>query len=208
MAKINLWGLKRELSEKNSQIRQNKMIPAVIYWKTTKPLNIKMAYSEFLKTFRISGESQIITLIIEKKEYEVLVHDIQKEPVSWDYLHIDFYAITRWEKVHTKISLNFVWDAPAAKEWAIIDEHVKEIDVKVLPRNLVESFEVDLSKLVKIWDSIKLADLNIDESKFDILSSIDIIVSASEPAKIVIEEPIVEATTEETEETEEKSEEK
>jgi hypothetical protein len=85
---------------------------------------------------------------------------------------------------------------------------VKEIDVKVLPRNLVESFEVDLSKLVKIWDSIKLADLNIDESKFDILSSIDIIVSASEPAKIVIEEPIVEATTEETEETEEKSEEK
>jgi ribosomal protein L25 (general stress protein Ctc) len=41
-----------------------------------------MAYSEFLKTFRISGESQIITLIIEKKEYEVLVHDIQKEPVS------------------------------------------------------------------------------------------------------------------------------
>ncbi|MBT3727520.1 hypothetical protein HOG21_07910 [bacterium] len=32
----------------------------------------------------------------------------------------------------------------------MLDEHIKEIEVKVLPRNLVDSIEVDLTKLVEM----------------------------------------------------------
>jgi len=67
-----------------------------------------MDNSEFIKLFRISGESHIINLNIGKKSIEVLVHDFQKEPVKGDFLHVDFFAITKGEKVHTKIHLSFV----------------------------------------------------------------------------------------------------
>ena len=183
MKNLNLNTQIRKKEEKLSEIRSSKMIPAVVYGKNQEAILLKMDYSEFLKTFRKSGESHIINLKIDKNEIEVLVHDIQNEPVHGDFLHIDFYAITRGEKVHTNIALSFVWESQAVKEWAILDEHIKEIEVKVLPSNLVDSIEIDLSLLKEMWDSLKISDLNIDTEKFDILTTDTVVVSANKPAK-------------------------
>ena len=184
MENINLNATIRSTEEKLSEVRASKMVPAVVYGKHQEPIHLKMGNSEFLKTFRKSGESLIINLKAGKDDLEVLVHEIQREPVSGDFLHVDFYAITRGEKVHTKIALKFIWDSLAVKEWAILDEHMKEIEVKVLPKNLVEFIEVDLSELKEMGDSIKLSDLKIDSEKFDVLTAEDVVVSATKPAKV------------------------
>lgn len=198
MENLNLNAQIRNTEEKIKEVRAAKMIPAVVYWKHQEPIAIKIDNSEFIKLFRVSGESHIINLNIGKKSIEVLVHNFQKEPVNWDFQHIDFIAITKWEKVHTKIHLSFVGNSKAVKEWAILEEHYKELDVKVLPKDLVDSFEVDLSKLEEIGDVIRISDLGIS-SKFDILDNADeIVVSASKPAKIDIEATTTEEVTEET----------
>ena len=184
MENINLNADIRTTEEKLSEVRTSKMIPAIVYGRNQESILLKMNYSEFLKTFRKAGESHIINLIVGKKEIEVLVHDIQREPVSGDFLHIDFYAITRGQKVHTKMALTFVWESQAIKEWAILEEHIKEIEVKVLPKNLVDCIEVDLSKLVEMGDSIKISELNIDTEKFEVLTADTVVVSATKPAKI------------------------
>lgn len=198
MENLNLNAQARNTEEKLKDIRAAKMIPAVVYWKNQEPIAIKMDNSEFIKLFRVSGESHIINLNIGKKSIEVLVHDFQKEPVRGDFLHVDFFAITKGEKVHTKIHLTFVGTSKAVKEWAILEEHLKEVDVKVLPKDLVDSFEVDLSKLENIGDVIRVSDLKIS-SKFDVLTnSDDIVAIASKPAKVETEEVAATETTEAT----------
>ena len=116
MENLDLNAQIRTTEEKISEVRASKMVPAVVYGKNQEPISIKMDNSEFLKTFRKAGESHIINLKTGKTEIEVLVHQIQKEPISGDFLHIDFFAITRGEKVNTKVALNFVGQSPAAKE--------------------------------------------------------------------------------------------
>jgi len=210
MENLNLNVQVRTTEEILSELRASKMVPAVVYGKNQEPILLKIDNSDFLKTFRKSGESHIINLKTGKDEIEVLVHEIQRKPVSGDFLHVDFYAITRGEKVHTKIALNFTWTSQAVKEWAILDEHIKEVEVKVLPRNLVDSFEIDLSRLKEIGDSIKLSEIGIDTEKFDILTADTAVVSASKPAKIeeisddAPDAPVTGADEEETEEEETK----
>lgn len=188
-AEIRTW------DEKLKDIRVSKMVPAIVYWHSQESISIKVDYSEFLKTFRKSWESHIINLNVAWKWLDVLVHSVQKEPVSWDFLHVDFYAITKWETVHTKIHLEFVWSSEAVKEWAILEEHIKEIELKCLPKDLVDSFKVDLSLLKVVWDSIRVSDLGIDLTKYNILTSnSETIVSASKPAKVEVKEADVVAT--------------
>ena len=184
----------RNTEEKNKFLRKEKILPWVVYGKNQKSTPIKMDYSDFLKLYRKSWESNIIDLTIWKDTIEVLVHKIQKEPVSGDFTHIDFFALTRWVKLTTKIQINFTWESQAVKEWAILDESLKEIEVKCLPKDLINSFEVDLRKLKNIWDSIRVSELIVDTEKFEILSNLnDILVSATAPAKIEeIEEEIIE----------------
>lgn len=184
----------RNSEEKLNEIRASKMIPAVVYGKNKESISIKVDNSDFIKTFRISGESHIISLNVDGKEMDVLVHDFQKAPVTGDFIHVDFYAVTKGEKVTTKISLSFVNDSQAAKDGALIEEHLKEIEVRTLPKDLVDSFEVDLSKLEKAGDLIRVSDLNIS-SKYEVLTAHDnVVVSAVEPKKSTEEKEEAPAT--------------
>jgi len=108
MENLSLNATLRSTTEKLKELRASKKLPCVIYGHKTESIAITLDYSEFLKTFRKSGESHIITINIDKKSIDVLVHDIQKAPVSGDFIHIDFYAFTKGEALQTNISLNFI----------------------------------------------------------------------------------------------------
>lgn len=198
MEKLSLNTEIRSSLEKLKDLRISKKLPAVVYWHKQEPISLKLEYSEFLKTFRKSGESHIIELNVNWNNLEVLVHSVQKDPISWDFLHVDFYAITKWEKVHTKIHLEFTWSSDAVKEWALLEEHLKELEIKCLPKDLVDSFQVNVSSLKEMGDSIRVSDLDIDFSKYDVITnSNDIVVVASKPAKVEIKEETVTETKEE-----------
>jgi large subunit ribosomal protein L25 len=200
MEKFNLTAEIRSLDVKNKELRNNKKIPAVVYGKNQEPISIVLEYSDFLKTFRKSGESNIINLNVGKKDIEVLVHDFQQEPVTGDYTHVDFYAVTRGETLTTKIQLNFVGDSPAVKEGGILEELNKEIEVKCLPKDLVNHFDVDLNVLNEVGDNIKVSDLKLGD-KFEILTpatEVLVLVGKSKAEKVETEATEDNTDTEET----------
>lgn len=158
----------REASQKTSQIRASKRVPAVVYGKTQEPISITVDASDFLRLHRKAGESNIIDLTVGKKQLEVLIHDTQKNPVTGDFTHVDFYAITRGEKVTAHVHLNFTGESKAAKNGAILTESMKDIEVRCLPRNLVDHFDVDLSLIVEAGDVIRVSDLGLDAEKYEI----------------------------------------
>lgn len=211
--KLILKADKRLPWEKPQQLRKERIIPAVVYWKKQEVMNIKIDYSEFLKLYRVAWESKIVGLSVDWKNIDVLVYEVNKNPISWDFQHVDFFAITKWERVTTKIPLEFVWVAKASIEWAMIEEMFKEIEVRVLPKDLVDSFEVDITPLETVWDSIRISDLNIDREKFEILVDENaIVVTAIKMVEEKIEDDVVSEGTEEAgeegAETEESEEEK
>lgn len=185
----------RNLDGKNKELRALKKIPAVVYGKNQEAISIVLDYSEFLKTFRKTWESHIINLQVGKKEIEVLVHDVQKEPVSGDFIHIDFFAITKGEKLTTHIKLSFVWNSIAVKEGGILEELHKEIEVKCLAKDLVDSFEVDLSILNEIEDVFRVSDLKLDSKKYEVLTpENEVLVLIGKP-KVHSEDEIVTEST-------------
>ena len=189
MVNLSLKAWTRNKEEKISILRKNKMFPGIVYWKKQEPILLKINYSDFLKIFRKAWESNIINLNIDKKNIEVLVNEVQREPVTWEFIHVDFFALIRSKAVTTKIHLKFVWNSEATKKGAIIEEHMKEIEVKCLPKNLRDNFEVDLSLLKEIWDHIKLSDLKIDSEIYEVSVTDDYtIASASRSKKVEIEE--------------------
>jgi large subunit ribosomal protein L25 len=194
MEKLNLVAEVRSTTEKLSEVRAAKNIPAVIYGHNAENMIIKMNNSDFLRTFRKSGESHIISLEVAGKSHDVLVHDIQREPVSGDFLHIDFIFVIKGEKVHTNIPLSFIGESAAVKAGAILEEHLKDIEVKCLPADLVDAFEVNIAALVEMGSSIRVSDLGISDKYTVLTGSDDMVCAATQPAKMeVIEDAAPEA---------------
>lgn len=189
MAKLLLNAEKRNTAEKTKDLRAQRIIPGVVYWKNQESIAIQIDASDLLRMWRLAWESNILSLKIKgiKEEIEVLFHDSQFEPISGEFSHVDFYALTRGEKLTTKITLNFIGASEAIKEGAILSENVKEIEVSCLPRDLVDHFNVDLSLLKKEEDVIRLSDLGIDTAKFEIHNlHIDDAIAVANKAKVEV----------------------
>lgn len=180
----------RGKQDKISHIRHTRRVPAVIYGRKQEPISITLDASDILRLYRNAGKSNIIDVTVGKKNLEVLIHELQFHPVLWDIAHIDFYAIVRGEALHTEISLTFVGEAAAKKEGAIIEEIISELKIKCRPKDLVDHFDVDISVLKEAGDVIRVSDLGIDETKYEIEghNPEDVIVSATLPRAAVAAE--------------------
>lgn len=186
MEKVVLKSQKREAGENVKELRASKVVPAVVYGHKQEAVTIKMGSSDVLRAYRSAGENHIVSLDIDGKKLDVLFHEVQKAPVSGDIIHVDFYAITAWEKVHTHIPLVFVGVSKAkTEEGALVEEVLRQVEVKCFPTDLVDNFEVDLSKLEKTGDNIKVSDLNIP-AKFEVLSWADEVVAVAAKAKVEV----------------------
>ena len=173
-------------------------IPAVCYGKGLKERSFMMDYQVFRKVFRQAGENTILELDVDGKEkLNVLVHDIQQDPVSEKIIHVDFINVKMDEVIRTKIPVTVVGVAPAIKELGgILMHRLDEIEVKCLPKDLVHNIDVDVSPLVDFRTSIRVKDLVIPAGITVMSGQDEVVATVVAPTKIEEEVPVAVAAVE------------
>jgi large subunit ribosomal protein L25 len=149
--------------DKAKKIRNDKKIPAVIYGSDFENLAISVDQLEFNKVFEEAGESSLINLNIDDNKMEkVLVQDTQKDPVTLNVTHVDFYKVNMKEKIKTAVPIVEVGDAPAIVDLeGTLVTNKDEVEVECLPADLIPEIEVDLSVLKTFDDTIHVSDLKV-----------------------------------------------
>ena len=184
MTSFSIEAQVRAKDEDCKHLRKASKLPAVVYGRKQEAISITLDAMEFLKLFRKAWESSIINLKVGKLDIEVLVHQFQLEPVSGAFIHVDFFALVRGEKLTTKVALNFIGDSAAVKEGAILEELNKEIEISCLPKDLVPSIDVDISVLKEFDSNIKVSDIKVPDT-IEILSPMnEVVVLAAKPKKV------------------------
>ncbi len=206
---------KREiLGKKANSLRGGGFIPAELYGHGTPNAHLSVPAKEFLKVLKEAGESTIVKLKVKGdegktgEETNVLIYDVQKNPLSGEINHIDFYSVRMDEKITTSVPLEFIGVSAAVKEKnGVLIKAVQEIKVEALPADLPRSIEVDISKLSDIGMNIHIRDLEISEKIKVFAEPETVVATISEQVKEEIEEKPI--TVEEVKvEGEEKREEK
>lgn len=154
----------RKISGKKVKIlRRSGIIPAVLYGpKIKEPQSLEIDYEKFSKTYQEAGESSIIKLKIDKEEKNILIREIQKDPLSGKFLHVDFYEVPMTEKIKLSVPLEFVGDSEAVKGLGgVLVKNIMEVEIEALPKDLPHDLKVNLSKLNTFEDNIKIKDIEV-----------------------------------------------
>jgi large subunit ribosomal protein L25 len=157
---ITLEAKKRE--GKAEATREAGLIPAIVYGSDMESTSIAVPARVFSKVYEEAGESTIIDLVIdgEKEPIQVIIQDIQNDPLKNTPLHIDFKHIIAGQEMHAVIELEFVGETLAVKEQGgTLITGISSVNVKCLPSALVHYIQVDLSALQTFEDTILLSDI-------------------------------------------------
>ena len=142
-------------------LRQNDLIPAVVYGHDVDPVSLSVNYLDFSRAFKTAGESTLIELSLDgNKPVNVLIQDVATHPLTGRFMHVDFYQVNMKEEIETDVPLEFVGESAAVKALSgVLVRSLEEVKIKCLPSNLPHALEVDLAKLATFDDAIKVGDI-------------------------------------------------
>lgn len=180
---------KREIfGKKTKALRGQGFVPAELYGHGLNNLHLMVLAKEFSKVFKESGESTLIKLKVDKdkelNEFNVLIHDFQKNPLTDEFSHIDFYSVKMDEKIITNVPLEFIGEAPAVKEQGgILVKAMQEVEIEALPADLPHHINVDISSIKEIGNSVFIKDLDFGKGVKVLVEPETVVATVTELAK-------------------------
>ena len=200
--------IRKETGKKTKAIKDSGRIPAVVYGHGIKNVLLEINYKEFQKVFNETGESSLVELHVEgekdlpadrQEKRLVLVHEIQKDPITDKFIHIDFFQTSLKEEVEVKVTLVFEGVSLAVKDLGgTLVKNISEIEVKALPQNLPHEIKVSVDGLNTFENRILIKDLILPDGVKISARPDEVVVSVASPAKVEeeLEKPIEEKVEE------------
>lgn len=155
---------RKEKGKKTKSLKEAGKIPGVVYGNKIKNISLEVNAQEFKKVLDQVGESSLVNLKIddEKTERPVLIHDLQKDAITGNITHVDFYQASLKEEIEISVPLVFEGVSPAVKELSgTLIRELQEIKVKALPQSLPHNISVDISVLKTFEDEVKAKDIKL-----------------------------------------------
>ncbi len=165
-------------NEKAKRLLKKKFVPAIVYGPDRENIKIQIPEAEITSLLEKARETTPIHLVVkgekDTEELDVFIKSIQRHKLTTKVIHADFYEPEKGKVMHFRIPLKFVGEAAGVKAGGILEEIIRELEIEVLPKDLIEEIVVDVSSL-EMGDALRVKDLNIPET-MKVLTDLDEVV--------------------------------
>ena len=184
---------KRQTRGKNEarRLRAAGRIPAVVYG-VEKGKAVEISVDPKILSRILHSESGVNTLIsltgLEgAADARVLVKEYQLDPIHHKMLHADFFQIAMDKMLTVTVPIQIKGEAKGVKQQGgVVDFVNREIEIEVLPADIPEHIDVDISELM-LNQGLRVRDIHSEGAKWKPLTDTDtmivhvVAVKAEEP---------------------------
>ena len=146
--------------------RRDGMVPITVYGGGAETVAAVAPLSDLAAILRSeAGRNTIFTIDVEGVGVsEVMFHDRQIDPVRGRLIHADLTRLVKGQKIEVTVPLHLVGEPIGVKEkQGVLEQIIREIDVRCEPREIPDSLEVDVSNL-DVHDVLHVSDIPVSEA--------------------------------------------
>jgi large subunit ribosomal protein L25 len=175
------------------KLRAAGRVPAILYGHGMDPVALSVDSRELFHLLHTgAGANVLVDLVVDGTEHLALPRDVQRDHIRGRFVHVDFLAVRRDEKIHVTIPLRIVGESPGVKAGGVLEHHLWELNVECLATDVPEAIDVDISGL-EIGSGVRVSDLKVRSGVTILTSPEDSVVAVTQPQVAVEEEEAAEA---------------
>jgi large subunit ribosomal protein L25 len=125
--------------------------------------------------------SVLVDLKLDGQEYLTIAREIQRDLIHNRFIHVDFMAVRRDEKITVNVELHEIGDSVGVHAGGVIEHHLREVEVESLPADVPQRIEFDITSL-KIGQSLRVGDLTPPEGVEFLTDPDTMVLAVVEPA--------------------------
>lgn len=167
--------------------RREGLVPAVVYGTGMEPTPVVVDRKEIHRALSTeAGRNVLVELAVEGREKPVLTmpREIQKDPITDAYLHLDLLAIRHDTKIHTEVPVVLEGRAPATSKGLVIETHLTSIQVECFPADVPAHLGAPAEILENPGDMVKVKDLSLPEGVTVLTDPDEVVASLSLPPAV------------------------
>lgn len=146
--------------EDSKKLRVKNLIPAVVYGKDVDPIHCAISRNEIDKLRKINRNS-LINVKLGSEEKTVIVRDSQKHPISHEYEHVDFQAVSMNHPIRVDVELSYVGTPIGKKTGGIFTSILNQVKIECLPNKIPEVIKLNIDSL-DAGDSLHVSDIKAE----------------------------------------------
>lgn len=161
--KITLTIQPREVhGKKVAKLRKEGLTPGVVYGADVEAQSVQMVSGDVSKVVKAAGKHTPVHLTGAKRRI-AMIKDVDMDPVRHEIRHISFHAVNANEPVIAEVPIRLVGEGESEAEKAglIVLQSLEKIEIKALPLDLPEVFEVSVLGLKAEGDRLTVADIEL-----------------------------------------------
>jgi large subunit ribosomal protein L25 len=163
------------------QLRRDGFIPVSIQHRGQDTEHYQEEAKPLEEYIRHHGKASILELVVEpgNKQQTVMVHDVQRDPLTHQLLQVTFQRVARNEPIKVQVPLVFHGEPELVRQHTAMVQHpVETVEVRCLPDNLPEHITVEIGQLT-LGEVLRVSDLPATD-RYEILTPPDtVLVSLS-----------------------------
>jgi large subunit ribosomal protein L25 len=139
--------------------RASGRVPAVLYGHGMEPVHLSVDAREFVFALRTdAGTNVLLELDVQGQKHLALAKEIQRHPVRGNFMHVDFLAVRRGERLRVSVPVHLVGEAEGVREGGILGHDLRQVNVEAEVTHVPEAIEADISGLA-IGGVLRVSDL-------------------------------------------------
>ena len=158
--------------------RRDGMVPITVYGGGAETVAAVAPLRDLAAILRSeAGRNTIFTIEVEGVgESEVMFHDRQIDPVKGRLIHADLTRLVKGQKIEVTVPLHLTGEPIGVKEkQGVLEQVIREIDVRCQPRDIPDSIDVDVSNL-DVHDTLHVSDIKVSEG-IEILTDAELVIA-------------------------------
>lgn len=164
------------------RLRAAGRVPATLYGHGVEPTSIHVSAQDLLHVFHQGGGSSVLVdLRLDGEEHLTIVREVQRDHIHNRFIHVDFMAVRRDEKIVVDVELHEVGESVGVKAGGVVEHHLREVQVRCLPMDVPERIEFDIAR-VHIGQSVRVGDITPPEGVEFLTDPDTMVLAVVEPA--------------------------
>jgi large subunit ribosomal protein L25 len=185
------------------KLRAGGRVPAILYGHGMEPVALSVDSRELFHLLHTgAGTNVLVDLVVDGTEHLALPREVQRDHIKGRFVHVDFLAVRRDERIHVTVPIRIVGESPGVKAGGVLEHHLWELSVECLATDVPEAVDVDISDL-EIGSGLRVGDLAPPRGATILTNPDDSVVAVTQPQMAVEVEEAAEAVEGEAAEEEE-----
>lgn len=140
------------------KLRAAGRVPAIVYGRGMEPTPVSVDAKDLYHVLHRGGANVLLDLFVDGEPHLALAREVQRDHIHNRFVHVDFLAVSRTEKITVSVPIQVVGESVGVKAGGVLEHHLWEVEAECLPGDVPEAIQVDVSALA-VGDSLKVGDL-------------------------------------------------